>query len=110
LPFRVLIRERPSKVALQSSGCSCKRLLTRQRRSHWIPVERLYEEYKAGGHLKLSHYNDLGRVKGSIEAAVERAFKAADADPTIPKDPVARLALLRRGLVPWLAGIDPDTG
>ena len=27
-----------------------------------------------------SHYNDLGRVKGSIEAAVERAFKAADAD------------------------------
>jgi formylglycine-generating enzyme required for sulfatase activity len=71
---------------------------------------RLYEEYKAGGHLKLSHYNDLGRVKGSIEAAVERAFKAADADPAIPKARLARLALLRRGLIPWLAGIDPDTG
>ena len=49
-------------------------------------------------------------VKGSIEAAVERAFKAADADPAVPKDRVARLALLRRGLIPWLAGIDPDTG
>ena len=73
-------------------------------------LERLNGEYHAGGHLKLSHYNDLGRVKGSIEAAVERAFKMADADPTIPKDRVARLALLRRGLIPWLAGIDPDTG
>ena len=73
-------------------------------------LERLYGEYHAGGHLKLSHYNDLGRVKGSIEAAVERAFKAADADPAIPKDRLARLALLRRGLIPWLAGIDPDTG
>ncbi len=73
-------------------------------------LERLYEEYHAGGNLKLSHYNDLGRVKGSIEAAVERAFKVADADPAIPKDRVARLTLLRRGLIPWLAGIDPDTG
>jgi formylglycine-generating enzyme required for sulfatase activity len=73
-------------------------------------LERLYEEYKASGHLKLSHYNDLGRVKGSIEAAVERAFKVADADPAIPKDRLARLALLRCGLIPWLAGIDPDTG
>jgi class 3 adenylate cyclase len=73
-------------------------------------LERLYGEYHAGGNLKLSHYNDLGRVKGSIEAAVERALKAADADPAIPKDHRARLALLRRGLIPWLAGIDPDTG
>jgi formylglycine-generating enzyme required for sulfatase activity len=73
-------------------------------------LERLYEEYKAGGHLRLSHYNKLGRVKGSIEAAVERAFKAADADPTIAKDRLALLALLRRGLIPWLAGIDPETG
>ena len=73
-------------------------------------LERLYGEYRAGGHLMLAHYNELGRVKGSIEAAVERAFKEADADPAIPKDRAARLALLRRGLIPWLAGIDPDTG
>lgn len=73
-------------------------------------LERLYDEYHAGGSLKLSQYNELGRVKGSIEAAVERAFLAADADHTIPRDRLARLALLRRGLIPWLAGIDPDTG
>jgi hypothetical protein len=73
-------------------------------------LERLYGEYGASGHLKLEHYDALGRVKGSIEAAVERAFKAADADAKVPKDKEARLALLRRGLIPWLAGIDPDTG
>jgi formylglycine-generating enzyme required for sulfatase activity len=73
-------------------------------------LERLYGEYQASGNLKLSQYNELGRVKGSIEAAVERALKAADTDPAIPKDRVTRLALLRRGLIPWLAGVDPDTG
>ena len=73
-------------------------------------LERLYGEYHSGGSLKLAHYDALGRVKGSIEAAVERALKAADADPAIPRDRAARLALLRRGLIPWLAGIDPDTG
>jgi len=73
-------------------------------------LERLYDEYHAGGHLKLEHYNQLGRVKGSIEAAVERALKFADADPAIPNDRIARLALLRRGLIPWIAEIDPDTG
>ncbi len=73
-------------------------------------LERLYGEYHSGGSLKLAHYEALGRVKGSIEAAVERALQAADADPAIPRDRAARLALLRRGLIPWLAGIDPDTG
>jgi formylglycine-generating enzyme required for sulfatase activity len=73
-------------------------------------LERLYGEYGATGHLKLEHYEKLGRVAGSIEAAVERAFKAADADPKVTKDKQALLALLRRGLIPWLAGIDPDTG
>lgn len=73
-------------------------------------LERLYEEYgSATGHLTADHYEKLGRVQGSIEAAVERAFKAADADPRIPRDRDARLLLLRRGLIPWLAGIDPDT-
>src|SRR4029077_4412873 len=27
----------------------------------------------------------------------------------LPRDREARLALLRRGLIPWLAGVDPDT-
>jgi hypothetical protein len=73
-------------------------------------LERLYGDYHSGGGLKLAHYDALGRVKGSIEAAVERVLKTADADPAIPRDRAARLALLRRGLIPWLAGIDPDTG
>jgi hypothetical protein len=73
-------------------------------------LERLYDEYHSGGHLELEHYNELGRVKGSIEAAVERALKSADGDPRIPQDRMARLALLRRGLIPWLAGIDHETG
>jgi Sulfatase-modifying factor enzyme 1/TIR domain len=73
-------------------------------------LERLYGDYGATGHLNLEHYEKLGRIEGSIEAAVERAFKAADADPKVPKDKQTRLALLRRGMIPWLAGIDPDTG
>ena len=73
-------------------------------------LEWLYREHGGGGELKLSDYEELGRIRGSIEAAVERALKAADTDPKIPRDREARLALLRRGLIPWLAGIDPDTG
>ena len=73
-------------------------------------LERLYLEHGGDGKLTASKYQALGGIKGSIEAAVERALQNADADPTIPKDSAARLALLRRGLIPWLAGVDPDTG
>jgi formylglycine-generating enzyme required for sulfatase activity len=73
-------------------------------------LERLYVEHGGDGDLTAAEYRSLGGITGSIEAAVERAFKAADADPAIPNERVARLALLRRGLIPWLAGIDPDTG
>jgi WD40 repeat protein len=73
-------------------------------------LERLYLEYGARGSLTLDDYDALGRIKGSIEAAVNRAFAAADLDARIPRDRDARLVLLRRGLIPWLVGIDPDTG
>ena len=73
-------------------------------------LERLYLEYGARGRLTVKDYDALGRIKGSIEAAVARAFRIADNDPRIPRDHDARLALLRRGLIPWLAGIDPDSG
>jgi hypothetical protein len=73
-------------------------------------LERLYDEYHATGQLTLEHYKTLGRIGGSIEAAIERTFKAADIDARIPRDRQARLTLLRRGLIPWLAGIDPETG
>lgn len=73
-------------------------------------LERLYEEFGARGALDLSHYRALGGVTGSIEAAVEQALAAALRDPALPDDRIALLALLRRGLIPWLAGIDPDSG
>ena len=73
-------------------------------------LERLYRDYGADGDLQLSEYERLGRIRGAIEAAVEQALGKADSNPAIPRDRVARLALLRRGLIPWLAGIDPETG
>ncbi len=73
-------------------------------------LERLYTDYGADGDLQLGEYERLGRIRGAIEAAVEQALTKADGNPTIPKDRAARLALLRRGLIPWLAGIDPHTG
>ncbi|MGD1036459.1 MAG: SUMF1/EgtB/PvdO family nonheme iron enzyme [Roseiarcus sp.] len=73
-------------------------------------LERLYVDHGGDGDLTLAEYRQTGGVKGSIEAAVERAMAAADSDPKVPRDRAARLALLRRALIPWLAGIDPETG
>jgi len=73
-------------------------------------LERLYVEHGGDGDLTVAEYRSLGGIEGSIEAAVERALQAADADPAIPRERAARLALLRRGLIPWLCGIDPNTG
>ena len=49
-------------------------------------LERLYVEHGGDGDLTVAEYRSLGGITGSIEAAVERALKAADADPAIPKD------------------------
>ncbi|MGO4871259.1 MAG: SUMF1/EgtB/PvdO family nonheme iron enzyme [Roseiarcus sp.] len=73
-------------------------------------LERLYVDHGGDGDMTLAEYRQTGGVKGSIEAAVERALAAADSDPGVPRDRAARLALLRRALIPWLAGIDPETG
>jgi hypothetical protein len=72
-------------------------------------LEQLFLDYRRTGALRLKNYEDFGGLKGAIDAAVERAFARADADPRIPKERKAREALLRRGLIPWLAGIDPDS-
>jgi formylglycine-generating enzyme required for sulfatase activity len=73
-------------------------------------LERLYLEYGGRKRMTLEDYQALKGIKGSIEAAVEQAFKEADKDTSISKDRSARLALLRRAFIPWLAGIDPETG
>ncbi|MGO9926078.1 MAG: WD40 repeat domain-containing protein, partial [Mycobacterium sp.] len=72
-------------------------------------MERLYLENWGTGALTVTEYRYLGGIKGSIEEAVEYAL-TADTDPPTPTDRAARLALLRRGMIPWLAVIDPDTG
>ncbi len=72
-------------------------------------LEQLYLEYGGTGALRLADYRAFGGLRGAIDKAIERAFARADADPRIPRDRQSREALLRRGLIPWLAGIDPDT-
>jgi WD40 repeat protein len=73
-------------------------------------LEQLYVEYgRAGGVLRLTDYETFGGIGGALEAAVGRALIAADSDPRIPRDRDTRLLLLRRGLIPWLAVIDPET-
>ena len=73
-------------------------------------LERLYLEHGGDGDLRLDEYREIGGINGSIEAAVEQALSAADADPAVPRDRAARLAVLRRAFIPWLSGIDPETG
>jgi WD40 repeat protein len=72
-------------------------------------LERLLLEHGGDGYLSLGDYQTLGGVEGSIEAAIQAAFASPDRKPPIPRDPSEREALLRQGLVPWLARIDPDT-
>ena len=74
-----------------------------------LTLEQLYLEYRQAGVLSYANYEALGELKGAIDAAVARAFKRADADPAIPRDAASREALLRKGLIPWLAGVDPYT-
>lgn len=85
-------------------------------------LERLYIDYGDDGDLLLKEYLTfekdiggitqtlgLGGLSGAVEMAVEHALKQAQQDPKIPADRTACLQLLRRGLIPWLAGIDPQT-
>jgi hypothetical protein len=74
-----------------------------------LTLEQLYREYGRSGVLRLKDYEAFGGLKGAINAAVERAFRRADKDPRVPQDRAARETLLRRGLIPWLVGVDPDT-
>ena len=72
-------------------------------------LEQLFLEYRRSGALRLADYLEFGGLRGAIDAAVERAFSRADADARIPGDRKARETLLRRGVIPWLAGINPNS-
>ncbi|MDX2155000.1 MAG: SUMF1/EgtB/PvdO family nonheme iron enzyme [Hyphomicrobiaceae bacterium] len=71
---------------------------------------QLYEEFGGARSISLENFERFGRVRGSIDTAMKLVFERADRDARIPRDEVARRALLRRGFIPWLAGLDPDTG
>jgi conflict system STAND superfamily ATPase/TIR domain-containing protein len=73
-------------------------------------LEQLAVDYGGVGTLRLEDYEAFGGLRGAIEAAVDRALVAADSDASIAHSREARLALLREGLIPRLAGIDPETG
>lgn len=72
-------------------------------------LQRMYRRFGDSGAMMLEGYEKLGRLRGSITAAIERVMELADEDRRIPVDRKARMVLMRRGLVPWLAGIDPET-
>jgi tetratricopeptide (TPR) repeat protein len=91
-------------VDLQSGGASDALPLLA------FTMEQLYLEYGGTGALRLADYVSFGGIKGAITAAVDRTLKSADGNPAIPDNPAERLKLLRRGMIPLLAGIDPETG
>ncbi|MBG6204682.1 voltage-gated potassium channel Kch [Labrenzia sp. EL_13] len=72
-------------------------------------LQRLWQDHGGKGKLKLEDYLGSRGLAGAIEAGVEKAFQAAAQDPSVPQNPLEREALLRRGLIPWLTGIDPAT-
>ena len=72
-------------------------------------LERLFVEHGGDGDLRLDEYQELGGLKGSIEAAVEVAFAAPEDKPVVPTDLSQRGQLLRQAFIPWLAMIDPET-
>ena len=73
-------------------------------------LERLYVEYRRRRAISTSPTTKLGRVKGSIEAAVERASRRPTRTRRSRRTASHGWRCFARGLIPWLAGIDPDTG
>ncbi len=72
-------------------------------------LEQLHLAHGRNGAFRPADYDAVGGLKGAIEAAIARALARIEGDAGVPRDPAARAALLRRGLIPWLAGVDPET-
>ncbi len=73
-------------------------------------LERLYADFGGEGRLTLNHYDQIGRVKGAIEAAVNQALAHPERPPAIPASRDAQFAALRAAFIPWLARIDSEGG
>jgi tetratricopeptide (TPR) repeat protein len=72
-------------------------------------LEQLHRASGPAKRLVRADYENSGRLSGAIDTALGRVFEAADEDSRIPKERQARLALLRRALVPGLAAVDAET-
>jgi hypothetical protein len=72
-------------------------------------LERLYLQYHGSQRRTLADYNALGPIGSSIETAADRAMALTKVFSKVPRESVARLLLVRRALIPWLAGIDLGT-
>ena len=72
-------------------------------------MECLYLQYGRDGDLTLEEYNQLGGIEGAIDVAVEKALQLAIEDEKLPNERTAITSLLRRGFIPWLAGIDVES-
>jgi hypothetical protein len=66
---------------------------------------RLYQEYGAEGHLTLSQYDEMGRIKGAISATVDQASKKGRTERWLPQEENSLRALLREAFIPHLARI-----
>jgi tetratricopeptide (TPR) repeat protein len=66
-------------------------------------LQALYRLCSDAKLVMAADYQRCGRLQGAIDAAAGRVLAIAGADPDLPRDRDARLSLLRRGLVPWLA-------
>jgi len=91
-----------------------ERLLTDTEGADALPLlaftlERLFVQYGTDGDLKLEEYEELGGVRGSIEAAIAEAFANPGKAPVIPREATEQDRRLRLGFIPWLARVDPDT-
>jgi len=71
-------------------------------------LERLLIEYGADGNLLLKEYEALGGLEGSIEAAVNEAWKDPGHEPAIPADEATRRTLLNQAF-PLLVALDHVT-
>ena len=74
-------------------------------------LERLYRRYGRSLHkIDLEHYEALGGLTGSIDAAITEAFAEPAKPPAIPADRKDRERLLEAAFIPALVDINPTNG
>ena len=74
-------------------------------------LQRLVADYGEDGKLQLDDYErGLGGLNGAVSKAIEAAFAAAVADPSLPSERIAIEALARQALIPWLVRVDDSEG